>query len=246
MALVIIFYIYFMKLKPFLILAICAVALSSCMKPIINPDGSLNIDKNTGDDGGATPLSSADSYQPITKGSTWTYSIALTGQNYTTTGTMTGDRAIFNDKTYYTIAATTTLQGAASGSSYFYSSPHVYSNRGTSVVANVTLEMPYLIDTVAVGHTWTAKANDSGTINGTEGRFVGTMVERNITKTVVGKTYSNVMHTQIDLQYNVQGTFESFGTYDYYIAKGVGVIQLDVSAFGLTISNEVLTSYSIK
>ncbi|WP_146166542.1 hypothetical protein ABZR88_09915 [Mucilaginibacter yixingensis] len=235
-----------MKLKPFLILAICTMALSSCMKPIINPDGSLNIDKNTGGDGGSTPLSNADTYQPVTKGSTWTYAVALSGQNYSTTGTMTGDRTIFNGKTYYNIAATATLQGAASGTSYFYSSQHVYANRGTSIVANVTVEMPYLIDTVAVGHTWKAQVNDSGVINGTQGRFVGTMVERNIAKTVAGKSYSNVMHTQIDLQYNVQGTFQSFGTYDYYIAKGVGVIELDASAFGMTISNEVLTSYSIK
>jgi len=235
-----------MKLKPFLIIIASAIALTSCMKPVINPDGSINIDKNTGNDGVTTPLSSADSYQPITKGSTWTYAVALTGQNYSTTGTMTGERTIINGKTYYNIAATATLQGAASGTSYFYSSQHVYSNRGTSIVANVTVEMPYLIDTVAVGRTWTAQVNDSGIINGTQGRFVGTMIERNIAKTVAGKPYTNVMHTQIDLQYNVQGTFQSFGTYDYYIAKGVGVIELDASAFGMTVSNEVLTSYSIK
>lgn len=236
-----------MKLKPFLILTIFAGMLAACnMKPAVNPDGSINVNKNTDADAASVPLSNADTYQPITKGSTWTYSVDFGRQTYTTTATMTGDRSIFNGKTYYNMAATSTIQGGVSGISYFYSSAHLYSNRATSLVQNALVDMPYLIDTISVGKTWSAKVNDAGAINGVPGRFVGTMMERNITKTVEGKTFKNVMHTQIELQYNLSGTFESFGNYDYYIAKGVGLIELDASAFGVTLSQETLKSYSIK
>jgi hypothetical protein len=105
----------------------------------------------------------------------------------------------------------------------------------------------YLNDTTAVNGTWISKINNSGYINGIAGRFAGQIVEKNISKVVNGQTFVNVIHTKVYLQYDY-GTGTGFVTtiaYDYFIAKGIGLIETDASGLGYS-GTETILNYSIK
>ncbi|WP_315816095.1 hypothetical protein [Paraflavitalea speifideaquila] len=69
--------------------------------------------------------------------------------------------------------------------------------------------------------------------------------------TVEGKSYKDVTHTQIELQYDIPGLgVLTFATYDYYIAKNIGIIKIDTEGdltWGGGIKTESnLIDYSIK
>jgi hypothetical protein len=53
------------------------------------------------------------------------------------------------------------------------------------------------------------------------------VLEKGITMTVEGKPYTDVIHTRLDLSYNVGGTPTPFGYYDYYLSKNVGIIKIN-------------------
>lgn len=192
--------------------------------------------------------SSSDSYQPITSGSTWTYTYQIIGGTTETMSLkMTGGTSTFNGRKYYNYAATSTIPGG-SDTGYYYQGGNMYRARGTSQQAGATIDMLYLDNTKPVGGTWIDKINDTGTVNGISGRFVGTIVDKGITRTVGGKTFNDVIHINLDLQYDygLGNGFDSTGFYDYYVAKGVGLIELDFSVFGIEVTKETITSYNIK
>lgn len=204
--------------------------------------GSTGTTGSTGSTGTAA-IDTTKGYSPNVTGTYWKY---ITSGSYadTTTQTVTGTTTI-NAKLYSVIAATSTLSG--SGTGYVSNVNHIYTERQTAQGAIV--EITYLKDDAAVGNTWTAPASDLGTINGIPARIYGTMTAKNLTKTVSGITYVNVVHTAVQLQYNYGGGYTTFGTYDYYITKGVGIIEIDSSAggFGTTVNvSSVLVSSQIK
>ncbi len=47
-----------------------------------------------------------------------------------------------------------------------------------------------------------------------------------MTMTVAGKSYSNIIQSRLILSYNILGMEMEAATYDYYTAKGVGVIRV--------------------
>lgn len=195
-----------------------------------------------------TPVSgksASDSYQPTTKGSTWKYSVQLVGVDpVEQTITMTGGSTLINGKTYYEATSVSKTLGSSTG--YFYSDGSVYSTRASSIAAGVTLDMQYLDLSKSVGAYWTSKVNDSGYVNGIPGQFRGTIAEKGITKTIGGKSFTDVIHTTIDLQYDYGSGFETFMTYEYYLAKGVGLIELDTTAFGFDSTKETILTYDVK
>lgn len=62
------------------------------------------------------------------------------------------------------------------------------------------------------------------------------------TLNIAGITFSNVIHTKLDLSYDIFGSLMEFGFYEYDVAKNVGIVRIkaDVGAFG-TIPNQVPT-----
>ncbi|HEY0680075.1 MAG TPA: hypothetical protein VGD17_17445 [Chitinophagaceae bacterium] len=220
-----------------LMLAVVTVMVS-CQKEISfdNPSGG------GGTGGGATP----DTYQPVSKDSYWKYKdSAFTG--LITTLTATGQQKTIGSKNYQVIKSETTGQPAAEA--YFYVAKPLYGlrqdvNNGVAT----TIEFVYLNDTASIGYTWT---DNMPPVNGLNARFNGEIIERNISKTVAGKNYTNVIHTRLKLEYEfpILG-WTQFATYEYYISKGVGIIRIesDLSAFGQTTVRTVadLIDYSIK
>lgn len=242
-----------MKKNLSLILLLFTALLSSCtLKEVINPDGSINT--SAGINGNANTNSGAvtgytgsvpNTYQPVTKGSVWTYKYDILGdQSLSFNITMTGVTNVFNGKTYYAAKSNNPQSDGSLG--YFYPSDHVYSTRGSTISAGVIVDMLYLDDRMTLTDSVITTVNDAGVVNGAAGRFITKTIEKGVSKTVNGKTYNDVIHTRVDLQYDYGFGFQSFGIYDYYLAKGIGLIQLDFSSLGISISSETLTGYNIK
>jgi hypothetical protein len=108
-----------------------------------------------------------------------------------------------------------------------------------------TIEFIHLNDTASIGYTWT---DNMAPVNGLAARFIGTIMERNISKTVAGKNFTNVMHTQLNLEYEIPFMgWTNFAVYDYYVAKGVGIIRIETfSAIAGVTTVSDLIDYSIK
>lgn len=192
-----------------------------------------------------TTVSTTDTYQPVTKGSYWK-TVSTLAPGITSTATMSGETETINGKIYYAVNST------ASGStdtykSYYYHGNDIYLLRSTTLVANITVDFLYLKDNYTIGKTWTTPVTDDGLVNGVPGQIVGKIVEQGITKTVGGKNFTNVIHTQLRLQYDIGSGFEDTETFDFYIAKNVGIIQVDANIPAANIiSSSTLTDYSIK
>lgn len=208
--------------------------------------GACKIDQPVFPAGATFGSSASDSYQPVTKGSYWKYRATAGSIIDTSTITMTGATATFNGKTYYIANSTSRTTGASTG--YYHADNHQISLRATSLMAGITAEFYYLNDTMAVNHTWISTLTDDGKVNGVPGRLVGKVIEKGVSKTVGGKAFANVIHTQLDLQYDYGlGTgYMSTMTYDYYTAKGVGMIKVETSVGGVLIGSTDIIDYAIK
>ena len=188
--------------------------------------------------------SSSDSYLPIASGSTWTYKDVYNGTTANLTIKMTGATAVFNGKTYYTATGISDKKGTTTG--YFYVGNHFYSTRGSNAAVGLTVELQLGNDNEAVGYSWTTAPTDNGSVNSFPAKTINIIKEKGITKTINGNTFNDVIHTQIDLQYDLGGGFESFAIYDVYLAKGVGMVQLDTHIYDTLFESETITGYTIK
>lgn len=158
---------------------------------------------------------------------------------------MTGETLKINNKLYY--AATTTLY-ANTGYTYYYHGNDTYSYRSDMITADVVIEYVYLKDNYDIGRTWTEKITDSGMLNGVKAQIVGQIVEKGISQTVGNKTYADVIHTQLKLQFDNGSGYATYQDMDYYIAKGVGIVYIKtqnyLSSNGK--SDTALNDYTVK
>lgn len=110
----------------------------------------------------------------------------------------------------------------------------------------INIELHVGNDTKAAGYSWTTTPTADGLVNGFPARMINTIKEKGISKVINGKTFNNVMHTQVDLQYDVGTGFESYSIYDLYLAKGIGMIESDTGISGTIYDKETILSYNIK
>jgi hypothetical protein len=192
--------------------------------------------------------SSTNGYQPITKGSTWTYKQSYnTGRTWNETIVMTGLHTTINGKTYY---SATDQADTTNSTTYFYQGNGEYHIRSAILGGGTYVEYLYLKDNTAIGESWTAPITDDGKQAGLPVQIVGSVIKKDTTMTISSFTFKNVTHTQLQLQYDI-GVGIGFQTYqliDFYVAKGVGIVEIDTNA-GPPInqkSNEPIISYSIK
>ena len=200
--------------------------------------------KKSSPDNDPDPVSSTTSntYQPLTNGSYWKY--LSTGLAMGTTEmTVTATTKTFNGKKFQLITVKSNLNTAPVG--YYYADNHVYTLRQETGGYGY-LQFTYLKDNLAVNATWKENVTDNGTLNGVPAQMTGKIIAKAINKTVAGKTYKDVIHTNVQLQYALySSTYETFGNYDYYIAKGIGIIEIDSDLLGSK-SVMALQSYTIK
>ena len=175
--------------------------------------------------GGTTP--GQDTYMPVSKNSYWKYKLTgiFPGE---TTLTCTGTSRTVNGLSCIVFTSTSTsTPGTAEG--FFAIKDHNYYTIQKGVSPNTgaafDINFLYLNDTASVGYNWNYKAGQG---NGYTAYLDGTIMEKGITMTVEGKTYKDVIHTEIELQYDIPMVgILTFATYDYYVAKNVGIIKLD-------------------
>lgn len=186
-------------------------------------------------------------YQPFTTGSTWSYrneTAAIGGASEaevdTTVNTMTAATKVYNGKTFYKLTSAT---GGETESTYFNFANHVYYNYSFNTEADMALELPYLNDELAVNGTWTVPVVVA---DAPESQIKGTVLERGINKTILGKTYNNVIHSKLELQSKIGGAFATVFTFDFYVAKNIGVIAVYTSYDGTQLSKSELINYNIK
>ncbi len=214
----------------------CTIIVSSCQK-----EADLTIVPPVTDTTGI-PLS--ETYLPLTRGTFWIY--ADSGfSNSNDTITMIGEKdTIINTIPYSKVHNHSAI---ADNDSYYGLQSHNYYLYGEQNGVQVTMLM--LNDTTSIGNGWVF---DMGLVNGLPGRGIGKMIEKNISYTVKGKVYNNVIHDKYTIQYNLLGSFTDFGSYDFYFAKGIGLIYI-ISSVPTSIggtdgiySKQELINYSIK
>jgi hypothetical protein len=211
------------------VVLVAVSALVSCQKEI-NP-----LEEENNEPGTEVPVPAGNSYMPYTKGSTWTYQ----------------DSAVTNFKT---ILIASDVSKTLAGISYkeyavvegindlpiYYGKVkndyYMLLEAGAANGATFDINMLFLNDKEAVGYTWT---KDAGTANGFPARIKGKIAAKGITKTWVGKTYKDIIHTVVDLEYNLLGNWMSMGTYQFYCAKGIGLVKTD---YGLSMLGQSYTS----
>jgi hypothetical protein len=195
--------------------------------------------------GNTPPPVNATTYLPVTKGSYWKYAINSGGVSDVSTTTMTGNTQVFYTKTYYEATATSQLNPTPQ-IGYFYYGDHIYRQR--EVAEGNTLDLYVLNDTELKGHSWKAPLNETGLVNGVPGQLIGTIIEKGITKTVMGKVFNNVIHTELEIQYDygLGNGFETAETTDMFFALGIGIIEADTNIPGFGTATTQIIDYSIK
>jgi hypothetical protein len=220
-----IFYLYKMRKTLSLLLFIASIALG-CKKSRETPESVSN-----------------NSYQPVTKGSYWKYQDFFSGTapRYSTI-TMTGDQIYIEARRYYKYQSV--IEGVSNiATGYFHAENGVVMS-GLGV--NGGEESLFLNENAGIGETWFLKKAVSNAATGgvsypvTEPTVtIVKLVEKGITHSVGGKSFKNVIHTKHMQQLSSGQTVD---VHDYYIAKGVGMIERR-SADG---SGSLLVEYSIK
>jgi hypothetical protein len=232
-----------MKLQSRL-LYVFVIVMSSGFVTSCSKEKSVEIKNNSGGNGNPQ----TGTWQPMTKNSYWKYQ--TTGSTASeNTMTSTGQKRTVSGIEYTVFNSVTT--GLPAGEALFAIKDHNYYSHAQGVSpmgGSFDVSYLYLNDTASVGYTWNHVA---GRGNGFTALTPGTIVEKGLSMTVEGKNYADVIHSRIDLQYDMLGAgIITFFTYDYYVAKNVGVIKIDATGDpiltnGFT-STTNLVDYSIK
>jgi hypothetical protein len=177
------------------------------------------------------PASTAEQdYIPTTKGSNWTYG-GVRPYSYR----VTGGTKVIDGLTYVELETTA---GSETAKSYLIKDKGVYTTIGF-VPNSGDIKIAILKEETPVGKPWEQK----NVINGVETKMTFTIVEKDVTKTVEGKTYKNVINVKMVTTYTFMGVdFDTAITTNYYFAKGVGLILTDVESYGQI----PLLSYTVK
>lgn len=226
------------------------ISLSSCtLKDVITPEIIIKSTTGTGTETGTgtgtdtgTGTSASTSYQPLTQGSTLTYkTTAYGGATDNITITINGNHKTFDGNNFAEYTVTSSTYGSMSNG-YYYNGNNLYLNRDASIAPDMSV--PYLKDNAAVNDTW-IQAIDLGPSPITA-RLLGTLKEKDITRTVNGKPFTNVYHTTVEYQLSGGSVYATNNSYDYYIAKGVGIIEVTSQAYGTVTYTQTIMSYDIK
>lgn len=203
------------------ILIVCFFALSffvGCQRELHFPptDPQQVITPRQSD----TVFTNLTTYLPLTKNTFWKYKDSTTGKLITLT--VTGVQKTIRNKSYETIAGS------------LYTNPAYYSVAGNDYyvyyeLAGIEKEFLFLNDIKVAGDSWMV---DMGLINGQVATGIGRIIQREKTIHVEGRTYQHVIHSTFTIYYQLSGNTLSYGGYDYYTARGVGIVKME-SHFGI-------------
>ena len=186
----------------------------------------------------------AVNYSPLTAGSTWTYNYTENASPKPSfTLTVTDKDTVVNTRTYKVLTSSD-----ATGDKYFAKSDSDY-YRFASFANIGSFDELYLKDNREVNSTWTSLQtfNFPGSPIPLVANFTYLVKEKGISLVVIGNTYKDVIHIKLDVAVALAGG--SIGGGDFYYAKGIGLIQNNISVAALSqsfTSQQVLTAYNVK
>ena len=206
-----------------------AILFTACQKEL---SFDTPVDPGTGP---GNPTNPATSYSPLTPGTWWVYQDSTSLD--TVKQTVIATTKTNNGVTYKGVIADdpmmdTTFYGVSGTKYYQWAEGNTQSGGFASIV------LQYLDAGQAVGASGTYPA---GSGNGMTATGTNTTIAKNISMTVLGKNYTEVIHSRLGLSYAVGGMNIDLGSYDFFTAKGVGIIKVrsEVSFMGQVIMTVV-------
>lgn len=198
------------------------------------------------------PPAAESTYQPLTVGSEWNYTV--TGSNAGTFKvTILNRDTTVNGKTY------SVASNSAGPNEYYakFSSDYLRFNKFPEL-NNQLIELLYLKDNLAKGQTWTETKTVNINIGGptpvpVTANLVFTIAEKGIDYVVNGVTFKDVIKVTVAPSFIVFGTPQNPDSYDlqYFYAKNVGLIysktSIVISLASINSNSETkLGAYTIK
>lgn len=223
-----------MKLKIFPFLFIVVLSLSSC-----------SSDSDSGDDVGTT----TGDYYPLAADNKWRYTDNSNETEINVVGTTN-----FNGETYYEMTDTYSTLGNQSwmvkrGASYYQKVGVTNQMQGSTSVVIQPYEMKILRDDLAVNETWSGRVTPRVDYSGPNGSgnfkavitYQGTMMAKNMTETLGGISYDNVIKVILAVNVDSNGQVNTIYS-EYWFAKDIGLIyQYEASSLPIP----TLTRYLI-
>jgi hypothetical protein len=219
------------------LLSFVLITLVSCQKEVDDPDMQPPTASNGGNNSGSY------TYMPLTKNTYWRYKDSITG--LVTAMTVLDKKKTINGRTYTAVLGSNNTQN---DTAYMTQQNREYFNYAelNNGASNGSFLFHYLNDTAAVGSNWEYLAGEG---NGFPAYFKTTIIERDLTHTVLNRTYNDVIHTRMEMSYDIFGVRTPAAIYEYYVAKNVGIIQVRtrISMLGVEMtSSSDLMEYQIK
>ncbi len=195
------------------------------------------------------------SYFPETVGSAWKYRDSVYGEETDTADvygirvdtlsfTITGVTTDFNSKICYNAYIVSKVYGPQMA--YFYSGFHIFALYQSTPPWGFTI-LQLMSDTASVGYTWVSNPALFNELNGYPVQTINTVLEKNVTRVVNGQVFTNVEHCSTNFQMNKNNNgFQNIAHFDFYLAKGVGLIEKDAEYFGYLNEVETIIGYTIK
>lgn len=171
-----------------------------------------------------------NSFQPSAKGSVWVYEIDYGSHKAENTFTSAGITKTIGTKTYDVYTGVS--NGMAISDVFYSNKTGLYVKRQKLEGYTDYVDFYYLKEDASIGETWTYPVNETGTLDGLPARSLSRLIEKNVDIEVAGKKYTSVFHTQIELQAKLDEEYITFAIFDFYVAKGVGIVQTNTSIFG--------------
>lgn len=229
-------------MKKKILLPVIALALIST----IGCKKEVSSDRITATDEQSNAEAATSTYLPLTAGTYWVYNNQSGSNVKQSRLTVLGLKKTINNKVF---TAVKTVQEDVTDTSYYNQTQHdYYLYAGNNATGNkaVGLQILFLQDDAPVGKSWQLTA---GSVQGNVLTCFGKILQKNISLTVNGKTYNNVIHSYVEIRKRVLLLNITLAKQDYYVAPNIGIIKtvskqaINSSSKPITTS---LTSYNIK
>jgi len=206
-----------------LILALFALVLiASCKKTV---DNEPEPDYST-------------SYLPLAIGNTWTY-IHNNDVKDLITAKVDGNTFFQGFQQFVSVS------GTGYDGMYYLQYDNLYSMMVYPDVGPA-FSTPILDSYQPEGYSVVTKDSIAYSNDQTPPRSIMTIVQSGFSEAINGKTYRNVIHTVVDVEEAFNGNYMNIKTYDFYFARGIGLIEIDQSNQGFVYDRLTIADYKIQ
>jgi hypothetical protein len=224
-----------------------ALTFISCENEPLDATLLNNVNSNNSGGGNAQP---SNDYWPTAINNTWT--LQQNGTNLAPMKIVSTET--INGNLYYKFA-TQSSNGATnnnylrkSGGSYFLRTSDTSLNLSGLTGTQTGFEFTVLKDNIPVNGTWDGTYNQTTTYTGIPSitqttDYTGTILAKDVTETVNGVTYNNVIKLKIQQETTSTGLLSIVNT-EYWFAKNVGIIRSKTYA-GSGIYTSILVNYTL-